>query len=130
MSVARLGKWGYALLGWLFFGTGVAGAFLPVLPTTPFMLLALWAFSKSSDRLHDFLWNHPRYGALVRAWRQHGAIPRRAKLLAVSVMAVSASFLVFVVGPPLWVIAVALAPMAYGAWFILSRPSLPAGAEG
>jgi uncharacterized membrane protein YbaN (DUF454 family) len=117
-------RWLWASLGWTFFGTGVVGAFLPVIPTTPFMLLALWAFSKSSSRLHDYLWNHPKYGPLVRAWHKYGAIPIRTKIFAVSVMALSAAFLIFLSGAPWWVIGLALAVMLYGAGFILTRPTM------
>ena len=115
---------GFATLGILFFAVGVIGVFLPVLPTTPFMLLALWAFSNSSKRLHDYIWHHKRYGPLVRAWKEHGAIPLRAKISAIAVMMVSATFMVFFSGAPLWGLLAALTLMLVGAAFILSRPTL------
>ncbi len=114
----------YLMLGILFFATGVIGVFLPVLPTTPFMLLALWAFSNSSQTLHDYIWNHKRYGPMVRAWKQYGAIPLKAKVSAIVVMGLSAFFVVFFSGAPTWAIASALALMLVGATYLLTRPTL------
>jgi len=114
----------FAVLGATFFVTGVIGVFLPVLPTTPFMLLALWAFSNSSERLHDYIWNHKNYGPMVRAWKKYGAIPLRAKVSAIVVMALSAVFVVFFSGAPLWAIISALALMLIGATYMLTRPTL------
>lgn len=114
----------FAALGILFFVTGLIGVFLPVLPTTPFMLLALWAFSNSSQRLHDYVWHHPTYGPMVQAWKKHGAVPLRAKVSALVVMGVSALFVVFFSGAPLYAIIAALLLMATGALFLLTRPTL------
>ena len=114
----------FATLGIIFFVTGLIGVFLPVLPTTPFMLLALWAFSNSSKRLHDYIWNHKRYGPMVRAWKQHGAIPKRAKISALLVMSASATFVLFFSGAPLYGVIAALSLMLIGAVFILTRPTL------
>ena len=117
-------RWIYGALGIVFFVTGVIGVFLPVLPTTPFMLLALWAFSNSSKRLHDHVWNHKRYGPMVRAWKEHGAIPLRAKISAIVVMSMSAVFVVIFSGAPKWAIISALALMLVGATYLLTRPTL------
>ena len=62
---------------------GVAGIFLPLLPTTPFLLLAAWAFARSSPRLEAWLVRHPRLGPPISAWRERGAIPARAKIVAI-----------------------------------------------
>ncbi len=114
----------YLMLGIVFFATGVIGVFLPVLPTTPFMLLALWAFSNSSQKLHDYVWNHKRYGPMVRAWKQYGAIPLKAKISAIAVMSFSAIFVVFFSGAPIWAIISALALMLVGATYMATRPTL------
>ena len=56
----------FLCLGWVFVGLGFVGAFVPGLPTTVFLIVALWAFSRSSDRLRMWLWTHPRFGATLR----------------------------------------------------------------
>lgn len=68
---------------------GVVGIFLPLLPTTPFVLLAGFCFSRGSQRWDDWLLNHPRLGPPVRDWRQHRAVPVRAKQLATVMMTAS-----------------------------------------
>lgn len=112
----------FAALGALFFAIGFIGAFLPVLPTTPFMLLAIWAFSKSSKRLHDYVWNHPRFGQTVRDWKLHGQLPRRAKIGAVLVMSVSALFLIFFSNAPWWGTLAAIVVMCISGTWLWTRP--------
>ena len=113
----------YFILGWIFFVIGGIGAFLPVLPTTPFMLLALWAFSKSSERFHHWLYHHRVLGPPLQQWQQYRVIPRMAKFMAVSVMLLSSVYLLFfsVIHPAVKVVAILI--MAYGMYFILTKPS-------
>jgi hypothetical protein len=79
--------------GWLNVGLGMVGAILPVMPTTVFMLMALWAFSKSSPRFHRWLYTHPRFGPVLQDWQQERAIPGPTKALALTMMAVSIAWL-------------------------------------
>lgn len=79
----------YLLLGWLCVGLGLLGALLPLMPTTVFLLIAAWAFSRSSPRWHRWLREHPRFGHLVRGWEEHHAMPARAKRIAWTAMALS-----------------------------------------
>lgn len=113
----------YFLLGWCFFGLGAVGTVVPGLPTTPFMLLALWAFSKSSQRFHDWLYSHRVFGPPLHQWRTHRVIPGKAKLLAVTTMTVSLGYLVFFTGISIWLKVLTALVMLYGAAFILSKPS-------
>jgi len=70
-------------------GLGIAGIVLPVLPTTPFILLSATCFAKSSARFHDWLLNQRYAGPVIREWQTHRAMPRRAKRLAYLLMALS-----------------------------------------
>ena len=115
----------WRLLGLAFVGIGFAGIVLPVLPTTPFMLLALWAFAKGSPTLHAWLENHPRFGTSIAAWNRYGTIPLRAKLTAIAVMGVSLTILVLSEAVPRVGVISAAILMAAGAAFILTRPSNP-----
>ncbi|MFN3416985.1 MAG: YbaN family protein [Caldimonas sp.] len=72
---------------------GLVGVVLPVLPTVPFLLLAAWAGGRGWPSLEARLLAHPRHGPVIRQWREHGAVPRRAKWLATAMMLGSATVL-------------------------------------
>lgn len=114
----------YLVIGLLCVALGVLGAFLPVLPTTPFLLISLWAFSKSSVRLERWLLEHKRFGPRLTAWRTDRVIPLPAKLAAWGSM-VGSLTLMIVVGRPVIQIAAAASVMAIGAAYVASRPSRP-----
>ena len=100
---------------------GVIGAFVPVLPTVPFLLVAAWAAGKGWPRLEAWLLDHPRYGAAIRRWRERGAVPRRAKLAASGMMLLSATALVL--SPvPIWTKWAVPALMAAVALWLWRRP--------
>lgn len=122
---SRWKRWAYFLVGWLFFGLGVLGVFLPVLPTTPFMLLALWCFSQSSARFHHWLYHHRLFGPALQRWRDGRVIPLKAKVIALSTMAASLSYVTIFRHPPWYLLAIMASTMGYGAWFILRCPSQP-----
>jgi uncharacterized protein len=89
-------------LGWCCVATGFVGAFVPLLPTTVFLLIAAWAFSRSSPRWHRWLREHARFGEVVRNWEEHHAMPRRAKRLAFAALAVSYGLTALAFGPLSW----------------------------
>lgn len=114
----------YLGLGLVFVALGVIGAFLPVLPTTPFLIVAAACFARSSPRLESWLLNHPQFGPMLHAWREHGAIPRKAKLMALT--GVSISFVLFWIASnpgPLLLIGVG-ALMLTGLVYVFTRPTL------
>ncbi len=79
----------YILAGIGFVLLGIAGAFLPVLPTTPFMLLAAACFARASPRFYNWLLNNPLFGPTVLEWRRHRSIPWRIKITAIMLMSVT-----------------------------------------
>ncbi len=114
---------GLLLLGWFNIGLGVLGMVLPVMPTTVFLLIALWAFSKSSLRFHRWLYEHPTLGRTIRAWHEHGVIPTRAKIMAVGMMASSLIYVTLIVADG-WALPLALAmSLSAVSAFIVRRPS-------
>nr|WP_207286892.1 YbaN family protein [Rhodospirillum rubrum] len=111
-------------LGHVCVALGVIGAFLPVVPTTPFLLLATWAYGQSSPRLRAWLWTHPRYGKAIRGWHEHGLISRRAKVLSIGAMACSVGITAWLIGD-MTVVAIQAGVLALVAAFIASRPEHP-----
>jgi uncharacterized membrane protein YbaN (DUF454 family) len=112
----------YALLSVLSLGIGGLGVVTPLLPTTPFVLLAAWAAARGHPGLHRWLHEHPRFGPLLRHWSEERAIPVRAKRLAVVMIAVSWLLLWYLLTDPLAVGAAGLV-MAGVALYIGTRPT-------
>ena len=101
----------YVALAYVCVALAVAGLVLPLLPTTPFLLLAAWAASKGSPRLHAWLHRHRRFGPVLRAWRDERAVPARAKWLACALLLLSWLVLLTTVSSH-WI------PLATGVFFI------------
>lgn len=117
-------RWLWQLAGLTALGLGILGIALPLLPTTPFILLAVFCFSRSSERLHNWLVTHKRFGPMIENWHQHGAISKRAKYL--SAMAMIAVFAIsLVLGANAIVLVIQAVVLAGAATFVLSRPLPP-----
>lgn len=102
---------------------GIIGAFLPVMPTTIFIILAAWFFARSSPKLEARLLAHPQFGPLIIKWRDRGAIPPRAKLYACCGMAVGYGFF-WLSARPGAVLAIGVTIfMLASAIYVLSRPN-------
>ncbi len=121
-----IGRWGYSAIGVTAAGLAIAGAVLPLLPTTPFLLAAAWAFAKSSPRLEAWLLDHARFGPMISNWRERGAIARGAKRTSAVVMIASLA-LTALIGVPLAILAVQAVVLAAVSAFLWSRPEPPAG---
>jgi uncharacterized membrane protein YbaN (DUF454 family) len=118
----RLRHLPWLALGWTCVALGFAGVVLPILPTTPFLILAAFAFSKSSPRLRQWLVDHQIFGGPIRDWEDKGAIRPRYKAMACTAMALVllVSILSSFSGT---VILIQLIAMGGAATFILSRPN-------
>lgn len=121
-----MGRYFYIALGWLAVGLGLIGVILPVLPTTPFLLVAAFAFGKSSPEARAWLIDHAHFGPAIQNWEENGAISRGAKVLACTMMALVLA-ISLILGAAWWVIALQATFMGLGALFILTRPDGPRG---
>jgi uncharacterized membrane protein YbaN (DUF454 family) len=105
----------WLLAGALALATGVVGIFLPLLPTTPFVLLAAFCFARGHPRWEAWLLAHPRFGPLVRNWRERHAIPLRAKQLAWTMMALGSAWSAWML-PARWGWLPAACCLGVGLW--------------
>lgn len=115
----------FLVLGIILLALGFVGAVLPVLPTTPFVILAAGCFARSSPRLEAWLLAHPQLGPPLGNWRAHGAISPRAKRMAFAGMAVGFGVFLFVARPAWPLVLLVAALMAVGAGFVATRPHGP-----
>jgi len=113
----------YITLGHLSIAAGVLGLFLPLLPTTPFVLLAAACYSRGSERLDRWIHAHPRFGPLLTEWRRHGVIRPRVKLVTTVLVVASLSYPAVTRPWPVNAAVVAIGVAVLG--FVLSRPSAP-----
>jgi uncharacterized membrane protein YbaN (DUF454 family) len=111
----------WAGFGLAFLAIGLVGIAVPLLPTTPFVLLAGACFARGSLRLHAWLEGHPVFGPPLCQWKKYGAVSRSAKRVAVIAMA-TVPLLTLVFGFPLYVAGVQCAVLAFPAAFVCSRP--------
>ena len=109
-------------LGLLCVGLGFVGVFVPGIPTTIFLIIALWAFTKSSEKLRYWLLNHKRFGPILNNWQEHKVVPRRAKILMVVLMSLavilfyySSQSLILTIGLIIILVSVAI--------YVISLPS-------
>ena len=109
--------------GLFFVGLGIIGAFLHVMPTMPFMILALWCFARSSERFHTWLYTHRLFGPSLQLWEKHRVIPPIAKLGAIAGMTGSMIYVSLFSEAPWHLLAAMGVFMASAAWWLLSKPS-------
>jgi uncharacterized protein len=118
-------RWFYFALAIVSLVLGIIGAFLPILPTVPFILLAAWAAARSSPRLLNWLEGHSRYGRYIHEWRAGGVVSRKAKWAATTMMSLSAVIILFTVAKP-WAQAFSIGTMVLvGAWLWRRPEKMP-----
>ena len=105
----------YLAGGILSVGLGAIGAFLPIMPTVPFLLLAVYCFARSNPEWEQRILDHPHWGPQVRDWRERRAISRRAKTMAIGAMTAGAVFTWYTLGHPWYLLSLAILVVA-GGW--------------
>jgi uncharacterized membrane protein YbaN (DUF454 family) len=117
-----LPRWLLVGVGVVSVGLGTLGIFVPLLPTTPFLLLAAACFVRSSDRLHNWLLNHRIYGPVIRGYREHKALPASSKVtILVFTWAAILSSLLILAHPIRFLL---LAPAIGATWMMIRMPTL------
>ncbi|MCC6137792.1 MAG: YbaN family protein [Bdellovibrionaceae bacterium] len=115
----RLARLCLFAFGALFVALGIAGAFLPILPTTPFILLAAWCFLRSSEKAHNWLYNHSIFGEPLKNWEKNHAISKPAKTVSLTMISAS-GFYIYLTIDDLWQKYILLAVLAGVSVFIIT----------
>jgi hypothetical protein len=118
----------WALTGLTSVGIGAVGVVLPLLPTTPFLLIAAFAFARSSERLARWLQEHRSFGALIDNWQCEGSIDGKTKRIALLVLLLS-PVATWLLNAPLWILGLQIVGLSAAVLFILTRPS-PSAVRG
>lgn len=117
-------RWLYLALGWISLGLALLGVALPLLPTTPLLLVAAFGFARSSERSYLWLTNHPRFGPPIFHWRRHRAVSLRAKWLAtLSIVVIVVISAWSRVAP--WILGLQVAILTVVLVFLWTRPLPP-----
>jgi len=109
-------------IGWSCVGLAFVGTFVPGIPTTIFLIIALWAFAKSSKKFHSWLLNHKRFGPILQNWESHKVVPRKAKILMV-ILQISAVIIFHYSLQNIYLTAILIITLIFVARYVLSLPS-------
>lgn len=112
----------YLGLGWISVGFAITGLILPILRTTPMLLVAIWAFSRSSPAMAEKIRTHRVFGPPIRNWQDNGAISLKAKILALFIMCLMGSWLWYFGNAPTWLAIVVTVILVGVAAYVSSRP--------
>jgi len=115
----RLARLCLFAFGALFVALGIVGAFLPILPTTPFILLAAWCFLKSSEKAHNWIYNNSIFGEPLKNWEKNHAISRSAKTVSLTMISAS-GFYIYLTIDDLWQKYILLAVLSGVSIFIIT----------
>ena len=129
-SQSRLVRTLFNIAGAVALGLGLLGIFLPLLPTTPFVLLAAACFARGSEHFHQWLLTNRTFGPMVYEWERHRSLPYRTKLTAIVLMSLTMAISIVFFVRPLWLkITLALFGVALALWMYRipsrDRPSRP-----
>ena len=109
-------------IGWSCVGLAFVGTFVPGIPTTIFLIVALWAFAKSSKKFHSWLLNHKRFGPILQNWESHKVVPRKAKILMV-ILQISAVIIFHYSLQNIYLTSILTIILVFVARYVLSLPS-------
>lgn len=115
----------YLLAGYIALAVGAIGVVLPLLPTTPFIILAAFFFSKGSERMHQWLLNRKSFGPMIRGWEKYKVIPLKAKVFSTVMMVTMVSYPLLFRPFALWLKVVVVFVVFYGMWFVWRHRSEP-----
>lgn len=113
------------MLGFLSFSLGFVGIFLPILPTTPFILLAAYFFSKSSERFYQWLINIPSFGKMIENWNEYGCVSKKGKAASAIAMSAAIIYIGLFKEYSLYLKAFTTCCMLLVMAYVLSRPNPP-----
>ncbi len=122
--VSRAKRFVLILVGLTSLALGALGVILPLLPTTPFVLISALAFANSSDRLHQWLLDHDLFGQLITNWQRYGAISRPTKILSLLSM-VAVVVISWLLEVSTWMIFIQVLAVSVSAAFVITRPLPP-----
>jgi uncharacterized membrane protein YbaN (DUF454 family) len=106
----------WRIAGLFFVGCAYIGAIVPGIPTTVFLVLALWCFSKSSEKLRNWIWEHPIFGAYVQDWTEKRIYPTKAKWIMLTCCSASYAWLIYIALKPIALISIALFMLFWLVW--------------
>jgi len=109
-------------VGWCCVGMAFIGVFVPGIPTTIFLIVALWAFARSSKKFHSWLLNHKRFGPILQNWESHKIVPRNAKILMV-ILQISAVIIFHYSLQNIYLTVLLIITLIFVARYVLSLPS-------
>ena len=117
-------RWLWIIAGSISLALGIIGIFLPLLPTTPFLLLTAACYARGPERLHNWLLNNKLFGKYIRNYREGKGIPARSKVLALTLLWLTIGFSIFYVIPILIVQIILLVIASLVSIYIISLPTL------
>ncbi len=123
LSTSRLLRSVYGALGFLFLGIGIAGWFVPGLPGFVNLLIALWFFSQSSERMHRWMLTNKYFGRQLLDYKAGLGIPRKIKVIAITSIILAVTLSAGFVLANAWLRVGLVALGVYGVWFVATRPT-------